>query len=122
MSQECWSEETVVHHLVTLFEELAEAFRRQHLPTYFMSKVNLLQDVDPQLSLNFLEKISKLSHNFTALSDALDAVGTGELILTDCEMKRIDNLFDVMDEEIQKVLTENKDISCALNDMYVNIY
>jgi hypothetical protein len=72
-SQESWTEETSVHHLVTLLEELAEALRMQYLPMYFMPKFNLLQDVDdPELMLDLMERISQLSHNFTAMSEAVD--------------------------------------------------
>ena len=116
-SQESCSEETVVHHLLTLFEELEEALRRQHLPMYFMPKVNLLQDVDHELSFDLMEKISKLSHNFSALSEALEkhsALESGKMLInTHVEKKRIDNLSDVIQERILN------HISRALNDMYV---
>ncbi|CAB4021195.1 Hypothetical predicted protein [Paramuricea clavata] len=72
-SQESWTEETVVHHLVVLLEELAEALRIQSLPMYFMPKVNLLQDVDdPEVTLDLMDKISRLSHNFPAMSEAVN--------------------------------------------------
>ena len=56
-SQESWNEETLVHHLVTLLEELAEALKIQHLPMYFMPKVNLFENTDkPDVTLNLVEK------------------------------------------------------------------
>jgi hypothetical protein len=71
-SQESWTVETLVHHLITLLEELAEALRMQNLPMYFMPKFNLLQDVDdPEITLELMEKISQLSHNFSAMSKAV---------------------------------------------------
>ena len=106
-SQESWSEETVVHHLVALLEELAEALRRQHLPMYFMPKVNLLQDVDHELSFHVMEKILKLSHNFSALFEALEKHSTlcETLISTHlAPKKRTDFSFDVMLERILKIL------------------
>ena len=106
-SQESWSEETVVLHLVALLEELAEALRRQHLPIYFMPKVNLLQDVDHELSFHVMEKILKLSHNFSALFEALEKHSTlcETLIFTSLfQTKRTDFSFDVMLERILKIL------------------
>ena len=107
----------MVHHLLTLFEELEEALRRQHLPMYFMPKVNLLQDVDHELSFDLMEKISKLSHNFSALSEALEkhsALESGKMLInTHVEKKTIDNFSDVIQERILN------HISRALNDMYV---
>ena len=72
-SQEAWNEETLVHHLVTLLEDLAEAFKIQHLPMYFMPKVNLLGDIgDPDATLDLVEKILELSTNYNAMSEALE--------------------------------------------------
>ncbi|CAB4013949.1 Hypothetical predicted protein [Paramuricea clavata] len=72
-SQESWTEDTLVHHLVALLEELAEALRIQNLPMYFMPKVNLVQDVDnPEVTLDLMEKISQLSQNFCAMSEAIN--------------------------------------------------
>ena len=71
-SQESWNDETLVHHLVTLLEDLAEAFKIQHLPKYFMPKVNLLEDIgDPDVTLHVVEKILGLSTNYDAMSDAV---------------------------------------------------
>jgi hypothetical protein len=71
-SQESWTEETLVHHLVTLLEELADALRMQNLPMYFMPKANIFQDVDdPQVTFDLMEKISQLSHNFPAMAEAV---------------------------------------------------
>ena len=105
-SQESWSEETVVHHLVALLEELAEALRRQHLPIYFMPKVNLLQDVDHELSFHAMEKILKLSHNFSALFEALEKHSTlcETLIFTYLFQKKRKGFLEVMVEKNLKIL------------------
>ena len=106
-SQESWSEETMVHHLVTLLEGLAEALRRQHLPMYFMPKVNLLQDVDHELSLHLMEKIWKLSYNFSALSEALEKHSAlcKMLILTHIPEKEMaDNVLGLIPEIFLKML------------------
>ena len=72
-SQESWNEETLVHHLVTLLEELAEALKIQHLPMYFMPKVNLFENTDkPDVTLNLVEKVLALSTNYIAMSEALN--------------------------------------------------
>ena len=74
-SQEFWTDESLVHHLVTLLENLAEALRKQHLPMYFMPKVNLLEDVDdPEVTLDIMENISELSHNFSTMSEAVNKI------------------------------------------------
>ena len=71
-SQEAWNEKTLVHHLVTLLDDLAEAFKIQHLPMYFMPKVNLLEDIgDPDVTLDLVEKNLELSTNYNAMSEAL---------------------------------------------------
>ena len=72
-SQESWNDETLVHHLVTLLEELAEALKIQHLPMYFMPKVNLFENIDkPDVTLNLVEKVLALSTNYIAMSEALN--------------------------------------------------
>jgi hypothetical protein len=69
---ELWTDESVVHHIVALLEELQNALRRQHLPMYFMPKVDLLKDVlEPEIAMDFVEKISQLAHNFSAMSAAI---------------------------------------------------
>ena len=73
--QESWTEESIVHHLVTLLEELANALRVQYLPMYFMPKVNLLREVnDPEVTLELVEKILELTHNFFAMSEAVSKI------------------------------------------------
>ena len=71
-SQESWNDETLVHHFVTMLEELAEALKVQHLPMYFMPKVNLLEDIaNPDVTLDLVEKILELSTNYAAMSKAV---------------------------------------------------
>ena len=72
-SQESWTEETIVHHLLTMLEELAEALRNRDIPMYFMPRVNLLQNVDDiDVFLALVEKISYVSSNFTIMCKAVD--------------------------------------------------
>ena len=72
-STESWTEESLVHHLVMLLEELAKALMAQNVPMYFMPKVNLLKEVDdPEVALELMEKITNVSHNFSAMSEAVD--------------------------------------------------
>jgi hypothetical protein len=69
---ELWTDESVVHHIVALLEELQNALRRQHLPMYFMPKVNLLKDIgEPGVAIDLMAKISQLCHNFSAMSEAI---------------------------------------------------
>ena len=71
-SQESWTNETLIHHLVSLLEELANALKIQNLPMYFMPKVNLLQNVhDPEVALDLMESILKIPNDFFALSQAV---------------------------------------------------
>ena len=70
-SKEMWTKETAVHHLLTLLERLAEAVRIQSLSMYLMPKVNLLKQNDPEVKLDFTEKILQLCRNFYAMSEAL---------------------------------------------------
>ena len=73
LSEESWTEEALVHHLVTLLEELKEVLRKQHLPMYFMPKVNLFKDIGgPEITQKLVEGISQFSHDFTAISKAIE--------------------------------------------------
>jgi hypothetical protein len=73
-SQESWTEETLVHHLVTLLEELAEVLRMQSLPMYFMPKVNILQCNDPEVALELVENVLQISRNVCAISVAVKSI------------------------------------------------
>ena len=71
-SPEFWTEESTVHHLVTLLEKLQNALRYQNLPMYFMPKVNLLQNFnDPEVAIDLMGKIYELSQNFSAMAEGL---------------------------------------------------
>ncbi len=74
-SPESWTEETLVHHVVALLEELAEALRMQYLAMYFMPKVNILQKIDdPEVALELVERILQISRNFCAISTAVKSI------------------------------------------------
>jgi hypothetical protein len=69
---EVWTEEFIVHHLVTLLEELQNALKHHNLPMYFMPKVNLFRKIEePEFAIDLIENISKLSRNFSAMSEAI---------------------------------------------------
>ena len=73
---EFWTEDSIVHPLIALFDMLQNALREQHLSMYFMPKVNLLQDVDdPQIAIDLMGNISKLSHNYSAMCEAVFTPG-----------------------------------------------
>ena len=70
-SPEFWTEESTVHHLVTLLEKLQNALRYQNLPMYFMPKVNLLQNLnDPEVAIDLMGKIYALSQDFSAMAES----------------------------------------------------
>ena len=71
-SKKSWCDSTIVHHLVALLEDLAEALRTQTLPMYFMPKFNLFRDVgDPEMMVELMVNILQLSRNFSAMSEAV---------------------------------------------------
>ena len=76
----CWTEETLVHHLVTLLEKLAEALRMQNLAMYFMPRVNIMQHIDdPEIALELVEKIIQISTNLPAILKVLTAINLSRL-------------------------------------------
>lgn len=88
-SHESCTKDTLVHHVVTLLEELAEALRVQNLPMYFMPKVNLFQDVDPEVMADLVEKISQLSRNFSAMFEAVrNSRAFKKIFMTECEFDK----------------------------------
>ena len=102
-SNDSWTEDSLVHHLIRLLEQLAKALRIQHVPMYFMPKVNLLKKVDdPEVTLELMEKITNLSHNFSAMSDAVDKTNSIEEIIG-TEYQEILHIFDNIREiELKK--------------------
>jgi hypothetical protein len=122
-SQKSWTEETLVHHLVTLLQEFAEALRIQNLPMYFMPKFNLLQDVDdPEVTLDLMEKISQLSHNFSAMSEAVSNHNTLKLFLgTASDHDNLANIFVTLREEKLKRAEENGEVAFTFYDVFVGM-
>ena len=72
-SQELWTDDTIVHHIVSLHNELVEALRTQNLPMYFMPKFNLFGNVDdPESMLELMAKVSNLSRDLFAMSECVE--------------------------------------------------
>ena len=68
-AQDSFTEDTVVTHLVSLLQELAEALMKLELPMYFMPKVNLLKSVENyEEVVDIVEKIFHLSEDFIAIT------------------------------------------------------
>ena len=75
--REYCTEETLVHHLLSLLGDLAEALRVQNLPMYFMPKVNLLHDFDdPDVLLSLADMITEVSQDFSAMCMAVNELST----------------------------------------------
>ena len=119
-SQESWSEGTAVHHLLTMFKELAEALRNRNIPMYFMPKVNLLQDVvQPYALLNIVEKISSISSDLPGIYEALDdRITLKEIYITDAERVRIVDIFNTMRNEKLEKAGEEK---CTWYDVVTSL-
>ena len=116
-----WTEESLVHHLVTLLQKFAEALRLQNLPMYFMPKFNLLQDVDdPEVTLDLMEEISQLAHNFSAISEAVHNCNTLKLLMaTASDHYNLANIFVTLGEEKLKKAEENGEVSFTVYDVFV---
>ena len=81
-SQESWSEDTIVHHLIALLEELAQALKAQTLPMYFMPKFNLLRNADdPGVMLDLMENVLTLSRDFNAMSASFQGLERQDLVI-----------------------------------------
>ena len=92
--RQSWTEETVVHHLLTMVEDLAEALRIGDIPMYFMPKVGLLQDVAPNALVDMVEKISSISSDLSGTCEALeDRITLKEIYITDAECDRIVDIY-----------------------------
>ncbi|CAB4031231.1 mab-21-like 3 [Paramuricea clavata] len=120
-SQKSWTEETLLHHLVTLFQEFAEVLGIQNLPMYFMPKFNLLQDVDdPEVTLDLMEKISQLAHNFSAISEAVHNCNLLKLLMaTASDHYNLANIFVTLREEKLKKAQENCEVLFTFYDVFV---
>ena len=106
-SKEFWTKETLVHHIVTLLHELAEALRVQNLPMYFMPKVNLLQEVDdPAVMLNLIENFSQLSLNFSAMSEAINTASIEASIFlnSDNDIANRVNILDAKEKMVVNII------------------
>ena len=98
VSQESWTEETLIHHLVILLEDLAEAIRKQHLPMYFMPKVNIFKCIDDtEVVLELVQNVLEISRNFCAISEAVKKVSISRYFKT--WEHRIKMLFRKLNDE-----------------------
>ncbi|CAB3978138.1 Hypothetical predicted protein [Paramuricea clavata] len=122
-SQKSWTEETLVHHLVALLQKFAEVLRIQNLPMYFTPKFNFLEDVhDPEVTLDLMEKISQLSHNFSAMSEAVSNHNTLKFSSgTASDHDYLANFFVTLREEKLKRADENGEVGFTFHDFTVGM-
>ena len=120
-SQQSWTEETVVHHLLTLFEELAEALRIRDIPMYFMPKVNLLQDVTSNALLDIVEKISSITSDIPGICEALDdKITLKGIYITEADRVRIVDTFNtIRKEKLEKAGEEENE--CTWYDVVTTL-
>ena len=104
-SQESFTEDTIVHHLVALLEELAEALRTQTLPMYFMPKYNLFREIDDhEAMIERMANVYQLSCDFSAILEGVYNNSSG-FYYSDA---LVDILSDINWEKIFNVLREKK--------------
>lgn len=108
VSQESWTEETLVHHLVVLLEDLAEAIRKQHLPMYFMPKVNIFKCIDDtEVVLELVQNVLIISRNFCAISEAVKNVSISKYFKT--WEQRIKMFVRKLNDEYEKKIKSSSD-------------
>ena len=112
-SPEIWTEETLVHHLVTLLEELAEALRTQTLPMYFMPKVNIIKHTDdPENFLELVGNILQISTNLPAISEAVITINPSRFFRA--QEREVRQAFKKLNAEYRKEqesLSQESDIT-----------
>ena len=69
-TQDSWTEDNVVSHLLLLIEEIAEALKKGNLPMNFLPKYNLLGKVENS------EEMKKISDKVVELSKDIHAITT----------------------------------------------
>ena len=111
-SPESWTEETLVHHVVALLDELAEALRMQYLAMYFMPKVNILQKIDdPEVALELVERILQISRNFCAISTAVKSISPSRYF------KAREREFKLLFKKLNAEYVEKREISSQAQDI-----
>ena len=75
--QDSFTEESVDTHLILLLQELANSLRIRELPLYFLPKVNLFKNVDPEEAVDIAEKIEHLSRDIPGLIESLENITLG---------------------------------------------
>ena len=119
-SRQSWTEETIVHHLLTMLEELAEGLRTRDIPMYFMPKVNLLQDIAPSALVDMVEKIASISFDLRGICEALDdGITLKEIYITDGQCDRVVDLFNTIRNEKQE--NSGKEEECTWYDVVATI-
>ena len=74
-TQDSWTEDNVVSHLLSLIEEFAEALRNGDLPMYFLPKYNLLGKVENCEEMKTIsDKVAELSKDIPAITTAINRV------------------------------------------------
>ena len=72
-TQDSWTEDNVVSHLLSLIEEFAEALKKGNLPMYFLPKYNLLENVGNRGEMrNISRKVLELWGDISALTNAVE--------------------------------------------------
>ena len=79
-TQDSWTEDNVVSHLLSLIEEFAEALRKGNLPMYFLPKYNILEKVENCEEMKKISgKVAELSKDIPAITTAIRRVANTTL-------------------------------------------
>ena len=110
-TQDSWTEDNVVSHLVLLIEEFAQALRKGNLPMYFLPKYNLLENVENAEEIKKIsDKVAELSRDIPAITKAVDEVANFTLGDILC-VELFSAVTEHMDKEAQ-VLKLAKFLKC----------
>ena len=111
-TQDSWTEDNVVSHLLSLIEEFAEALRKGNLPMYFLPKYNLLGKVEIVEEMkNISDKVVQLSRDIPAIITAVNNMANvklGNVALS--ELFR--GFVEQIDKEEAKKAKSSKGVMC----------
>ena len=97
-TQDSWTEDNVVSHLLSLIEEFAQALRKRNLPMYFLPKYNLLENVENVEEMKKIsDKVAELSNDIPAIITAISRVANtklGDAIITEMNRNLLRNIWD----------------------------